>query len=681
MALVLKIKHNGTLRRWVVLQTLPEKTSDFTLTFNELEGKIRELFHFASNKVLLITYVDKEGDVITLADDEDLLDACVVQGLNPLRLDVQIVEKKRNTRADSVASTNPLVRSTSTCPVDYSSNPVSNTCPHMTPPLAFSFDNGNMEHSPKAPFPQAAADNIKQFVTKYTQGIDPNLHPAVILKNIQKALKDFAKTLVHEGQRLAPRVTPPARSPAFSRCASSEPPVQTPCMDGTRPIVHFGVKCDGCSIYPIQGLRYKSTKVFNYDLCSTCFEKMGNENDYQKMEKPASLACHGFHHPSRSKGWTTPFASGTDGWKSECPFLRIPSGPPADMSKKLDASFVKDISVFDGSELVPGMYFTKLLRLKNVGSVPWPQGTQFVHIGGDKLVVEPAVDLKLPEVPVGLEFDIFVRMRAPDTAGNYISHWCLTAPDGERFGQTVWVAIQVCKENKSSQVQTACTVDEKAESMEEASNIQGKIEPATNSQNDGGLSVSQDKEQKRLSFGNHESVYKADQAISSANVADKSPKSLNSSHLDQDNVDFGSDDVDGFSMIQKPVDTGSFKMMHAPVVSSQTAFLDQPRVIQAQYGRTIGMDITNQGLNLHALEAMGFTNRNLNAILLEKNKQDLQLTLDDLLLGSGWDNLLKDLHEMGFDDTYTNLRLLIKNEGSIKHVVKELVELDKQKEE
>lgn len=93
--------------------------------------------------------------------------------------------------------------------------------------------------------------------------------------------------------------------------------------------------------------------------------------------------------------WATPFASGTDGWKSDCPFLRTQSGCPANLSKELDSSFVKDTTVFDGSEVIPHMQFKKIVCLKNSGSKPWPQGTQLVHIGGNELSLILAVDLKV----------------------------------------------------------------------------------------------------------------------------------------------------------------------------------------------------------------------------------------------------------------------------------------------
>eukprot|EP01018_Ginkgo_biloba_P011906 Gb_05546 [translate_table: standard] len=34
--------------------------------------------------------------------------------------------------------------------------------------------------------------------------------------------------------------------------------------------LHFGVQCDGCQVYPIRGLRFRSTKRENFDLCSHC---------------------------------------------------------------------------------------------------------------------------------------------------------------------------------------------------------------------------------------------------------------------------------------------------------------------------------------------------------------------------------------------------------------------------
>lgn len=680
MALVFKIKHQETLRRWVVSQTLEEKPSAFALTVDELESKIRDLFHLASNEVLLITYVDKEGDVITLADDQDLIDACLVQRLNPLRLDVQISEHKPN----PTPNPNP------------SSSPNPNPYPAAVLSLPNSAENGNTERSSKPPFPQVTADAIKQFLSKHTQAIDPNLQPAVLFKNFHQALKAFLKTLVHEGQRLAPRRAVSAESPSPVRCTiqpwAPRSPIQDQCnKDDSSPILHVGVQCDGCGMHPIQGPRYKSSKVFNYDLCSSCFEETDNKSDYQKMEHPVlRVPWHGFYHPSCPGGgprmpmrWGSPFASGIDGWKSECPFLRTQSGHPTDMSKHLDASFVKDMTVFDGAELAPCTEFTKIWRLKNIGSIPWPQGTYLAHIAGDKLSVEEAIDLKLPEAGLlsGVEFDVSVDLRAPDTAGNYVSHWCLMAPSGEKFGHSVWVAIQVAPQGSESlQMQASCIGDDKAEVVEEPCKIEGGTKPVIDVGFDMNMPASQGMGHEGMNIDDDVSVHNVEQGSLFVNSVDKASQTTNAAQVDQDDLDSVDDEEDGFSVIEKPIEkVESFNVLHAgPPVSVQLSLAQQTNVLQEQYAKKRILEISNQELQLHLLETMGFTNRNLNSLLLDKNNQDLQLTVDDLLLGAGWDSLLKDLQEMGFSDTFTNLRLLIKNEGSIKRVVKELVEMEKQ---
>ena len=52
---------------------------------------------------------------------------------------------------------------------------------------------------------------------------------------------------------------------------------------------------------------------------------------------------------------------------------------------KLDARFVQDVTIFDGTELAPGTPFTKIWRLRNSGTLVWPKETQLVHVGGDEL--------------------------------------------------------------------------------------------------------------------------------------------------------------------------------------------------------------------------------------------------------------------------------------------------------
>lgn len=41
------------------------------------------------------------------------------------------------------------------------------------------------------------------------------------------------------------------------------------------------------------------------------------------------------------------------------------------------------------------------------------------------------------------ELDVAVDFTAPESPGRYISYWRMASPSGQKFGQRVWVLIQV----------------------------------------------------------------------------------------------------------------------------------------------------------------------------------------------------------------------------------------------
>lgn len=45
--------------------------------------------------------------------------------------------------------------------------------------------------------------------------------------------------------------------------------------------------------------------------------------------------------------------------------------------------------------------------------------------------------------PVGTEIDIAVDFVAPEYPGRYISYWRMATASGQKFGQRVWVLIEV----------------------------------------------------------------------------------------------------------------------------------------------------------------------------------------------------------------------------------------------
>jgi len=53
------------------------------------------------------------------------------------------------------------------------------------------------------------------------------------------------------------------------------------------PAIHDGVECDGCQMYPIRGIRYKSTTKDDFDLCESCVKKSPyTEDQYTVIQQP-----------------------------------------------------------------------------------------------------------------------------------------------------------------------------------------------------------------------------------------------------------------------------------------------------------------------------------------------------------------------------------------------------------
>ncbi|KAF7002120.1 hypothetical protein CFC21_017649 [Triticum aestivum] len=180
--------------------------------------------------------------------------------------------------------------------------------------------------------------------------------------------------------------------------------------------VHKWVECDGgCGVTPIVGPRYKSNVKYNYDLCSACFYRMGNEAEYARMDKPLSVSER-LRNLNKDKR-----------------FLQ------------LDCRFVKDLTVPDGTRMAPSTPFRKIWCMLNNGNIIWPYGTHLAWVGGDQFARQSLVKLAIPEAgfPLNGEIDVCVDFVSPAKPGRYISYWRLTSPDLQKFGQQVWVLIEV----------------------------------------------------------------------------------------------------------------------------------------------------------------------------------------------------------------------------------------------
>lgn len=133
-----------------------------------------------------------------------------------------------------------------------------------------------------------------------------------------------------------------------------------------------------------------------------------------------------------------------------------PKELPAPTKKEYIAQFVRD-TVADGTTMQASTVFEQTWYLKNGGKDSWPVGCSVKFVGGDNMC---AVDPEHPasvhelvsaaesttcytEVAPGQETGFTVLMRTPARAGNYISYWRLTGPDGEKFGHRLWCDVHV----------------------------------------------------------------------------------------------------------------------------------------------------------------------------------------------------------------------------------------------
>ncbi len=96
------------------------------------------------------------------------------------------------------------------------------------------------------------------------------------------------------------------------------------------------------------------------------------------------------------------------------------------------AQFVLDVTVPDGTKFSPGAYFTKIWRVKNIGSCTWNTKYTLVYDDGAEL---DGSTIKMPEsVSPGETVDLAVNMQAPDKTGKYTGYWMLKSNSNVRFG-------------------------------------------------------------------------------------------------------------------------------------------------------------------------------------------------------------------------------------------------------
>jgi len=114
-----------------------------------------------------------------------------------------------------------------------------------------------------------------------------------------------------------------------------------------------------------------------------------------------------------------------------------------------------DITIEDDSQMAPGEAFTKVWRVKNVGTCIWTTDYEIVFFSGELMGASSGLPLS-EEVPPEESTELSVDMVAPAASGTYQGNWKLRNADGALFGigpggeSPFWVRIIVVSDAEES---------------------------------------------------------------------------------------------------------------------------------------------------------------------------------------------------------------------------------------
>jgi hypothetical protein len=121
------------------------------------------------------------------------------------------------------------------------------------------------------------------------------------------------------------------------------------------------------------------------------------------------------------------------------------SAPPLLPTRQSDClnqlEFLDDLTIPDGTEVLPGEKITKRWLIKNTGSCNWNSSYSVQLISGLALGAEKIQGLYPARQSSKAILEI--SFSAPDNPGRYNSWWQAYDPDGNRFGDPFYIEISV----------------------------------------------------------------------------------------------------------------------------------------------------------------------------------------------------------------------------------------------
>lgn len=109
-------------------------------------------------------------------------------------------------------------------------------------------------------------------------------------------------------------------------------------------------------------------------------------------------------------------------------------------------SFVKDVTIPDGTVIAAGSKFTKTWEIKNVGTCTWGPTYTVVFFGGEQMAAQSSYTFTTENVEPGENVEISIEMTAPTKTGTFTGYWILRNALGQNFlvdGGSFYVQIVV----------------------------------------------------------------------------------------------------------------------------------------------------------------------------------------------------------------------------------------------
>lgn len=100
-----------------------------------------------------------------------------------------------------------------------------------------------------------------------------------------------------------------------------------------------------------------------------------------------------------------------------------------------------DLTYPDGTEVKPGEAIDKQWKVKNAGTCNWDSTYTLQLMGGESMGA--ASPQALVPARNGTETVIAIQFTAPTTPGRYTSQWKAYGPDGQPFGDPIFIDITV----------------------------------------------------------------------------------------------------------------------------------------------------------------------------------------------------------------------------------------------